>query len=143
MIYGYIRVSTDGQTTENQKLAIKVYCKKMKLAPVCRIAETISGLKNPEKRKLGELLKKVHPNDTIIMTEQSRLGRSLVIILNVLQKLQERKARVVTIKEGFELGDNLQSKVLAFAFGLSAEIERSLLSERTKQGLARARKAGK
>ena len=143
MIYGYIRVSTDGQTTENQKLAIRSYCKKMKLTHVQWIAEKISGLKNPEKRKLGELLKTVQPNDTIVMTELSRLGRSLIIILNVLQKLLERKVRVITIKEGFELGDNLQSKVLAFAFGLSAEIERSLLSERTKQGLARARKAGK
>lgn len=143
MIYGYIRVSTDGQTTENQKLAIRSYCKKMKLTHVQWIAEKISGLKNPGKRKLGELLKTVQPNDTIIMTELSRLGRSLIIILNVLQKLLERKVRVITIKEGFELGDNLQSKVLAFAFGLSAEIERSLLSERTKQGLARARKAGK
>ena len=143
MIYGYIRVSTDGQTTENQKLAIRIYCKKMRLFHIYWIAETISGLKRPEKRKLGELLKTVQPNDTIIMTELSRLGRSLIIILNVLQKLLERKVRVITIKEGFELGDNLQSKVLAFAFGLSAEIERSLLSERTKQGLARARKAGK
>ncbi len=87
MIYGYIRVSTSGQTTENQKLAIKGYCKKMKLTPVHWIEGTISGLKNPERRKLGELLKNVQPNDTIIMTELSRLGRSLVIILNVLQNL--------------------------------------------------------
>ena len=65
------------------------------------------------------------------------------MIINVLQKLLEKNVRVVAIKEGYELGDNIQSKVLAFAFGLSAEIERSLLSERTKQGLERARKAGK
>ena len=65
------------------------------------------------------------------------------MILNVLQILLDKKVRVIAIKEGYELGDNIQSKVLAFAFGLSAEIERTLLSERTKQGLIRARKAGK
>ena len=66
-----------------------------------------------------------------------------MMILNVLQELLERGVKVIAIKEGYELGDNIQSKVLAFAFGLSAEIERTLLSERTKQGLERARKEGK
>lgn len=143
MIYGYIRVSTDGQTTENQKLAIKNYCRERRLRRVHWVAETISGTKNPEKRKLGELIDTVEEGDTIVLTELSRLGRSLMMILNVLQKLLDKKVRVITIKEGYELGDNIQSKVLAFAFGLSAEIERTLLSERTKQGLERARKAGK
>ena len=66
-----------------------------------------------------------------------------MMILNVLQELLERGVKVIAIKEGYELGDNIQSKVLAFAFGLSAEIERTLLSERIKQGLERARKEGK
>ena len=95
------------------------------------------------KRKLGNLLDCVQSGDTIICTELSRLGRSLMMILNVLQELLERGVKVIAIKEGYELGDNIQSKVLAFAFGLSAEIERTLLSERTKQGLERARKEGK
>jgi len=103
----------------------------------------VSGTKNPEKRKLGNLLMVVNQNDLIICTELSRLGRSLMMILNVLHYLLERGVKVVAIKEGYELGDNIQSKVLAFAFGLSAEIERTLISERTKQGLARARKEGK
>lgn len=107
------------------------------------VAETISGTKKPAKRKLGSLLDGVEAGDTIICTELSRLGRSLMMILNVLQELLERGVKVVAIKEGYELGDNIQSKVLAFAFGLSAEIERTLLSERTKQGLERARKEGK
>ena len=107
------------------------------------VSETISGIKQPEKRKLGKLIENVQSGDTIVLTELSRLGRSLVMIINVLQKLLEKNVRVIAIKEGYELGDNIQSKVLAFAFGLSAEIERTLLSERTKQGLERARKAGK
>lgn len=143
MNYGYIRVSTDGQTVENQKLAIRNFCRYRRLRHVQWVAETISGTKKPEKRKLGSLLSTVQEGDTIIVTELSRLGRSLMMILDVLQELLEKKVSVIAIKEGYELGDNIQSKVLAFAFGLSAEIERTLLSERTKQGLERARKAGK
>lgn len=143
MIYGYIRVSTDTQTTENQKLAIRNFCRYRRLHHVQWISETISGTKKPEKRKLGKLMEQIQENDTIIVTELSRLGRSLMMILDVLQELLDKKVRVIAIKEGYELGDNIQSKVLAFAFGLSAEIERTLLSERTKQGLERARKAGK
>ena len=143
MIYGNIRVSTDKQTCKNQKLAIRAYCKAHRLHNIQWVAETISGTKKPDKGKLGKLLNVVQTGDTIICTELSRLGRSLMMILDVLQELLERGVKVIAIKEGYELGDNIQSKVLAFAFGLSAEIERTLLSERTKQGLERARKNGK
>ena len=143
MIYGYIRVSTDTQTVENQKLAIKNYARYHRLHNIIWVSETISGTKNPEKRKLGDIIAKTVPGDVIIITELSRLGRSLMMILNVLQILLDKGVRVIAIKEGYELGDNIQSKVLAFAFGLSAELERTLLSERTKLGLERARKQGK
>lgn len=143
MTYAYIRVSTNCQTVQNQKLAIREYARYHRLHKIQWVAETISGTKNPEKRKLGKLLESVSTGDTIIVTELSRLGRSLMMILNVLQSLLEKDVKVIAIKEGYELGDNIQSKVLAFAFGLSAEIERTLLSERTKQGLERARKQGK
>ena len=143
MIYGYVRVSTNYQTVQNQRLAIRQYAKYHRLHNIVWVSETISGTKQPEKRKLGELLNKVEKNDMIIVTELSRLGRSMVMILNVLQTLLDKGVKVIAIKEGYELGDNIQSKVLAFAFGLSAELERSLLSERTKLGLERARKQGK
>lgn len=143
MIYGYIRVSTDTQTVENQKMAIREYAKSHRLHHIIWTAETISGTKQPEKRKLGEILRNAQEGDTIIITELSRLGRSLMMILDVLQSLLEKGVKVIAIKEGYELGDNIQSKVLAFAFGLSAELERTLLSERTKLGLERARKQGK
>nr|WP_294430997.1 recombinase family protein [uncultured Treponema sp.] len=81
--------------------------------------------------------------DLIICTEISRFGRSLIMIMNVLQYFLERNIKVWTIKDNYRLGDDIQSKVLAFAFGLSAEIERQLISERTKQGLNRARIEGK
>lgn len=143
MNYGYIRVSTEKQTVENQKLVIKDYCKRYRLTKVHWVAETISGTKNPEKRKLGKLMQEVKEGDVVVITELSRLGRSLIMIFNVLQFFLEKKVKVIAIKENYELGDNVQSKVLAFAFGLSAEIERQLISERTKSGLERARKAGK
>lgn len=143
MIYGYIRVSTDTQTVENQKLAIKGYAKYHRLHNIVWVAETISGIKQPEKRKLGDIIEKAVAGDVIIITELSRLGRSLMMILNVLELLLDKGVKVIAIKEGYELGDNIQSKVLAFAFGLSAELERTLLSERTKLGLERARKNGK
>ena len=143
MIYAYIRVSTDVQTVKNQKIAIRNYARIRRLHNIQWVSETISGTKNPSKRKLGNLLKSVCEGDTIIVTELSRLGRSLMMILDVLQLLLEKGVQVYAIKEGYELGNNIQSKVLAFAFGLSAEIERTLLSERTKQGLERARKEGK
>ena len=143
MIYGYIRVSTDTQTTENQKLVIKEYCKQHRLHHVNWVAETISGTKSPEKRKLGQLMKQVCTGDQIIITEISRLGRSMIMIMDVLQVFLDKGVQVYAIKEGFELGNNIQSKVLAFAFSLCAEIERNLISERTKAGLVRAEKLGK
>lgn len=143
MTYAYIRVSTDMQTVENQKITISKYAEEHRIKKVHWIAETKSGTVKVEKRKLGELLQKVKKGDVIIITELSRLGRSMIMILDVLQILLEKEIKVIAIKEGYELGDNIQSKVLAFAFGLSAEIERALISERTKMGLERARKNGK
>ena len=143
MNYAYIRVSTSYQTVQNQKLAIREYAKYHRIHKINWISETISGTKSPEKRNLGLLLNKVQKDDVIIITELSRLGRTMTMILNVLQTLLDKGVKVIAIKEGFELGDNIQSKVLAFAFGLSAELERTLLSERTKLGLERARKQGK
>lgn len=143
MNYAYIRVSTNMQTVQNQKIAIRNYAKYHRITKIQWVSETISGTKTPEKRKLGELLNKAVKGDVIIVTELSRLGRSLIMILNVLELLLKNEIKVIAIKEGYELGDNIQSKVLAFAFGLTAEIERTLLSERTKQGLERARKEGK
>ena len=143
MNYAYIRVSTDKQTTENQRIEIEKYCDANCIRIDRIINETISGTVKIKNRNLGQLVKELQEGDCIIITEISRLGRSILMILNVLQELLEKNVKVIAIKENFELGDNIQSKVLAFAFGLSAEIERQLISERTKQGLQRARKEGK
>lgn len=142
MYYGYIRVSSDKQTVENQRFEINNYCEKQGLTIDGWIEETISGTKNYNKRALGKLLKRVSKDDVIICSELSRLGRNLFMIMEILNICMNRECRVWTIKDNYRLGDDIQSKVLAFAFGLSAEIERNLISQRTKEALARKRAEG-
>jgi DNA invertase Pin-like site-specific DNA recombinase len=143
MIYGYIRVSTDKQTTENQRFEILKYTDEKKLRVDAWIEETVSSTKKLETRKLGTLLLKMQKHDILIVTELSRLGRSLMEVMSILHTLMEKNVKVFTTKERYELGNNINSKVLAFAFSLSAEIERSMISSRTKEALARKKSEGK
>ena len=142
MIYGYIRVSSDKQTVENQRFEIKQFCISHQLVIVDWIEETISGTKNYTNRQLGHLLRKIKKDDIIICSELSRLGRNLFMIMEILNICMTKECRVWTIKDNYRLGDDIQSKVLAFAFGLSAEIERNLISQRTKEALARRKAEG-
>jgi len=142
MIYGYIRVSTDKQTVENQRYEINQFCGKNTYVVDKWIEETISGSKNVDERKLGKLLKKMKKEDILICSELSRLGRNLLMIMGVLNECMNRDIQVWTIKDNYRLGSDINSKVLAFAFGLSAEIERNLISQRTKEALARKRAEG-
>ena len=142
MIYGYIRVSSDKQTVENQRFEINNFCKKNDISIDGWIEETISGTKAYNKRQLGVLLRRVKKDDLIICAELSRLGRNLFMIMEILNICMTKECRVWTIKDNYRLGDDIQSKVLAFAFGLSAEIERNLISQRTKEALARRKAEG-
>lgn len=143
IVYGYIRVSTDLQTVENQRFEINNYCTKHGLKIDKWIEETISGTKDYKKRLLGKCLLKMNKGDEIICSELSRLGRNLLMIMEILNKLLEKGCIVQTIKDNYRLGDDIQSKVLAFAFDLSAEIERNLISQRTKEALKRLKAEGK
>lgn len=142
MIYGYIRVSTEEQNLENQKRAISENWKVEKW-----IEEKKSGTLDYRKRNLGGLLEELKSGDILVITELSRLGRSLSMIFNIISILKEKKIRCVAIKNNFDLNPNnpndIISEVILFAFGLSAQIERQLISERTKQGLEVARAKGK
>lgn len=129
-------MSTDRQTVENQRFEIRKFCEKNKVKIDEWIEETISGTLKPEKRELGALLSKIGGGDLIVCSELSRLGRSLFMIMSILNQIMEKCARVWTVKDGYRLGDDIQSKVLAFAFALSAEIERNLISQRTREALA-------
>ena len=143
MIYGYIRVSSDKQTVENQRFEISRFCSKDNIKIDDWIEETISGTKSYSKRQLGTLLKKIREGDIIICSELSRLGRNLFMIMEILNICMTKECRVWTIKDNYRLGDDIQSKVLAFAFGLSAEIERQLISQRTKEALCRLKAEGR
>ena len=137
MIYGYIRVSTDKQTVENQRYEINQFCDRQEMVIEKWIEETISGAKNVEDRKLGKLLKRMKKGDILICSELSRLGRNLLMIMGILNECMNKDIQVWTIKDNYRLGSDINSKVLAFAFELSAEIERNLISQRTKEALAR------
>lgn len=143
MIYGYIRVSTDQQTTKNQKFEIEKFCQKNQFHIDKWIMETISSTQELDKRKLGILLKELQKGDIVIAAELSRLGRNLLQIMSILNYCLNKEAQVWTIKDNYRLGTDIQSKVLAFAFGLSAEIERNLISQRTREALERVRSEGK
>ena len=142
MIYGYIRVSTDKQTVENQRFEINRFIKKNGLHVDSWIEETISGAVSPDKRNLGKLIEKTKKGDLIICSELSRLGRNMFMIMSILNILMERGVIIYTVKEKYKLGEDLTSKVLAFAFSISAEIERSLISQRTKEALQRKKSEG-
>lgn len=142
MNYGYIRVSSDKQTVENQRFEIENFANLNGFKIDGWIEETICGTKNYDKRELGKLLNKVKKDDLIICAELSRLGRNLFMIMEILNICMTKECKVWTIKDNYRLGEDIQSKVLAFAFGLSAEIERNLISQRTKEALVRKRSEG-
>ena len=143
-VYGYLRVSTDKQDCDNQKIGITDLAQKLGLSIENWIVDDgVSGTKEPEKRKLGKLLKTIRSGDVIICSELSRLGRKLFMIISILEHCMKVGAKVLTVKDGYELGDNVQSKVLAFAFGLVAELEREMISKRTKEALQRRKANGK
>jgi len=142
MIYGYIRVSTDKQNTQNQIYEIKKFCDKNNVIIDKWVTETISATKNINKRKLGRLIKNLNDGDIVIASELSRLGRKLLEVMSILNQCANKNAKIWTIKDNFRLDTDIQSKVLAFAFGLAAEIERNLISQRTKEALAARRASG-
>lgn len=143
MIYGYVRVSTDKQSLQNQEFEINNFCQMQQIKIDKWIAEMISGTKDFEKRKLGILLKKLKKDDILICSEISRLGRNLLQVMTILNFCIQKEIQVWTIKDNYRLGADIQSKVLAFAFSLSAEIERNLISQRTKEALSRIKASGR
>lgn len=144
MIYGYLRVSTDDQDCDNQKRGVLGLAESRGLTvDKWIIDDGISGTVEPEKRAFGKLMKKLQKGDIILASELSRLGRKLFMVMRILEFCMNNDIKVITQKDGYELGDNIQSKVLAFAFGLAAEIERNLISQRTKEALAKRKAEGK
>jgi DNA invertase Pin-like site-specific DNA recombinase len=140
---GYIRVSSAKQTLEHQRFEIENFAKNEGFTIDSWVEEKISSRKALKKRKLGDLLENLQENDVLISSEISRLGRSLLEVMRILETCLNKNCQVWTIKEKYRLGNDIQSKVLAFAFGLAAEIERKLISDRTKSSLANIKANGK
>ena len=143
MIYGYIRVSTDHQHTANQHHEIELFTAKNDMKIDKWVEEIISSRKPLHERRLGKILKKLKKGDILIATELSRLGRNLLEVMGILQECLEKDCQIWTLKENYRLGADIQSKVLAFAFSLASEIERQLISERTKISLQRLKDEGR
>lgn len=142
-VIAYIRKSTDKQSFEHQEYEIKQYAQKHNLKIDRWVEESISSRKELKKRQLGKLLEELQDGDILIATEISRLGRSLLEVMGILQTCLEKNCQVITIKENYHLGNDIQSQVLGFAFGLSSQIERNLISSRTKMSLDNLKASGK
>lgn len=143
MIYGYCRISTKHQQVCNQKHEIQTFADKNNIKIDKWVDEVISSRKHLDERKLSKILKKLKKDDILIASELSRLGRNLLEVMGILQQCLEKDCQIWTLKENYRLGADIQSKVLAFAFGLASEIERQLISERTKNSLQRLKDEGK
>lgn len=144
MIYAYLRVSTDAQDTENQRMGVEAKARALGLTIDKYIIDNgVSGTIDPSNRKFGKLLKQAKSGDIIIVSEISRLGRRLFMLFRILETLLNNGVKVYSVKDGYALDNTLQSKVLAFAFGMAAEIERDMISQRTRESLARIKSSGR
>jgi DNA invertase Pin-like site-specific DNA recombinase len=135
-VYSYLRISSLHQDEENQRQGVIKKAQELGLKIDKYVIDKKSGAYDPKERNLGKLLRKLKKDDVLIVSEISRLGRKLFMIMKIISYLIDRGVILHSVKENFTIGDNIQSKVLIFAFGLAAEIERNLISSRTKEALA-------
>ena len=142
MIYAYIRVSTAEQSYSSQEFEIRNWAKQEGKTIDCWENESVSGTVEPNRRKLGRIIRRMKPEDLLVCTEISRLGRNMLMIMSILNDCASRNVRIHTIKDNFDLNNNINSKIIAFAFALAAEIERNLISQRTREALADRKAAG-
>ena len=138
----YLRVSTPSQQTEKDKAEVLRLANDRDLGKVTFVEETASGKVHWRQRAIGTIIEELHEGDNLIIPEISRLGRSLLEIFEILSVLLSRGIAVYAVKNNWELKDDLKSKMIAFCFSLSAEIEHDLISQRTKAALAARRAAG-
>ena len=144
-IIAYLRISTEQQDLNSQKLELHEYAHKNKFKIDEFIEAEISSRKTPGERKINFILKKLQKGDLLLVSELSRLGRSVGQVIQIIDALIKKNIRFYAIKERIKVDgkQDLQTKTMITLFGLFAEIERDLISERTKQGLNAARARGK
>lgn len=142
--YGYLRVSTKGQhkgddTDGHQKTQILEYANDKKLGNVEFIDDVVSGAKDWKKRKIGQLVNEMPENSILLCYEFSRLGRSLLDILDILKTLKEKNCQVHIVRDKMIVGDDINSKLFVFAMGLVGEIEKDLIQSRVQSGVSNYR----
>ena len=142
MVFAYIRVSTELQSYEGQRYEIEQWIRRREWRVDRWVQEKASGTKEVKKRTLNSLLKRMKRNDVLVCTELSRLGRNMMMVMSILNTCSQKGIRIYSIKDNFELSDSLNAKIIAFAFSLAAEIERNLISQRTREALAAKKHAG-
>lgn len=143
MIIAYLRVSTGRQHLENQEREIKHYAKSKNLIIDRWVTEIVSGKTKRKNRLLGSTVRKLKKGDILIVTELSRLSRSLHEIMEIMKLCIDSSVTVHSTKDGYVFDDSINSKVLSFAFGLAAEIEHKLNSQRTREAMALRKAQGK
>lgn len=142
-IYGYLRVSTDKQNIDNNKNEIKLNALNMGFNhEIVWVSETVSGSKHWKKRQLGELINQFNEGDIFITSEVSRIGRSMLQILEFITECSKKKVSIYCTKGGFKIDDSIESQASIFALSLSSQIERNLISERTKAALKTRKENG-
>lgn len=142
MVYGYIRVSTEKQTVKNQRFEIQQYCSINKIKKIELVEETVSGMKDPNKRKLYELISKMKNGDLLIVSEVSRIGRRMDILFNTFYDLENRGIKIYAIKQNHLYENNLDELLIYMIEAWAAAKEREHTVKRTKQALNERRAEG-
>ena len=134
-VVGYLRVSTADQNIEKNKADILQLANHHDLGRVRFVEEKISGKVSWRQRKVAEVLESLRANDAIVVSELSRLGRSMLECMEILSVAAQKRINVYAVKGAWRLDQSIQSKIIAMAFSMAAEIERDLISQRTKEAL--------
>jgi DNA invertase Pin-like site-specific DNA recombinase len=136
MVIAYLRVSTEKQLLENQRNEIDHFARSRGLSIQKWQMEKVSGVKSKEERKLEAILRQLKSDDVLIVSEMSRLSRTMLEIMAILNLCIKKNIVLYSVKEGYAFENNMTSKIMGFAFGMAAEIERNLIAARTKEALA-------
>ena len=142
MVIAYLRVSTEKQVLENQRDEIVRFAEKKGLEINRWCMEKVSGTKSQNERKIKQILSKLKKEDVLIVTEISRLSRTMLDIMGILNTCIKKEIILYSVKEGYSFENNMNSKIMGFAFGMAAEIERNLIAARTREALAYRKSQG-
>jgi DNA invertase Pin-like site-specific DNA recombinase len=140
--YAYIRVSTEGQNVEKNRAEILEFANAKGLSPVTFIEEKVSSGVSWKDRKLGDIINGMSSGDIIIVSEFSRLGRSLLECMSILSEVSEKESYIYSVKDKWQLDDSIESQATAAIYGLAAGIEKKLIQERTREALRHAKSKG-